>query len=398
MALARLEPLVLKPRQARSSPQERWIAALFTLALFSALVWILNMVFGNPFGDLDWDSFTKAFRAFLERAPFGRQIEAVVLVLAPVAHLWYLRRASKYEHLRLDAVGIRYESPLPKSLRPLRPDWSLQWSQVREIRIVVHKVMFHPNLALLEIDAGPVKKKLQALYWSGDAEGKTAEPETWRERFFQGFHPAREREGILGKIEQSPLVRYAREAGVKIDSGGAPGTASGVGLENHPHAIAAMGLVLVLVCYAFVDIGLNEETYAVEPPLVLFALAGAIAVLSGMLWLASVGVSRKTTLVVSLMLGVAVGVALHPGVLRLNEATDTEGLRTYEYRLTAYVAFSPLDSNLPVLEFSKDEDYWRQFKLGTTYQFELRKGGLGFYQVNMQPVHAKVREYFWGRK
>ena len=52
--------------------------------------------------------------------------------------------------------------------------------------------------------------------------------------------------------------------------------------------------------------------------------------------------------------------------------------------------FSPVDPNLPVLRFPRDADYWRQFKLGTTHQFELRKGGLGFYQVNMQPVHAPV--------
>ena len=41
MALARLQPLVLKPRQASSS-QQRWIAALFMVAVFSALVWITD--------------------------------------------------------------------------------------------------------------------------------------------------------------------------------------------------------------------------------------------------------------------------------------------------------------------------------------------------------------------
>src|SRR5438552_18853192 len=118
---------------------------------------------------------------------------------------------------------MRYQSPLPKSLRALRPDWSLQWSQVREIRVVVPKATFHPNLVMLEIDAGPVKRKLQALQWSGDAEGKTAEAETWRERFFLGFRPARERDGTLRQVERSPLVRYAREAGVRVTSRAAQG-------------------------------------------------------------------------------------------------------------------------------------------------------------------------------
>jgi len=398
MVQARLQPLVLKPRQARSSSQERWVAVLFAITLFSALVWVAYTLLGNPFGDWDWDSFAKAFRAFLKQVPAEQQIEGVALVVVAATHIWYLRRASKHERLHLDQVGMRYASPLPKSLRSLRPDWSLQWSQVREIRIVVPKAMFHPNLVMFEIDAGPVKRKLQALPWSGDAEGKTVEAETWRERFFLGFRPARERDRALRQVEQSPFVRYAKEAGARVTAGDVQSIGSGFALEKHRHALFAMVLVLFFLGYGVLDLALNEEVHAVEPPLVFFVLAGAIAALASMIWLASAQVPRIETLGLSLLLGGAVGFALYPGVLRLNEATDTEGLRIYEYRLTAYVVFSPVDSNLPVLEFPKDEDYWRQFKLGTTHRFELRKGGLGFYQVNMQPVYVKMREYFVGRK
>ena len=392
--MTRLEPVVLKPRQASSSPQQRWIAALFMVAVFSALVWVMYMLFGNPFGEWDFDSFAKAFLRFLKQAPTDKLIEGVALAVASGAHLWLIRRTSKYERLHLDQLGIRYASPLPKSLRALQPDWSLQWSQVREFRIVVPKAMFHPNLVMVEIDAGPVKRKLQALYWSGDAEGKAAGAETWRERFFLGFGHARERDRTLRQVEQSPLVRCAREAGVKVVAGDAQGLGSGFALEKHRHALIAMVLVLLLLCYGAVDLAFNEEIHAVEPPLVLFMLAGAIAALASMVWLASANVPRVETLGLSLLLGGAVGFALYPGVLRLNEATDTEGLRSYEYRLTAYVVFSPADPNLPVLRFPGDADYWGQFRLGTTHRFELRKGGLGFYQVNMQPVHERMREYF----
>src|SRR5258706_8928731 len=290
MAQARLQPLVLKPRQALSSPQERWIAVLFMVALFSALVWVVYMVLGNPLGEWERDRFAKAFRAFLKQVPAEQHIEGVALVVVAAAHIWYLRRASKYERLHLDQVGIRYASPLPKSLRALRPDWSLQWSQVGEIRIVVPKAMFHPNLVTLEVDAGPVKRKLQALPWSGDAEGKTAvETETWRERFFMGFRPARQRDGTLRTVEQSPLVRYAREAGVKLTTGDAHSIGSGFALEKNRHALVATVLVLSLLCYAVVDFAMYEEVYAVDPPLVLFAVAGAIAVLASMLLLRFAG-------------------------------------------------------------------------------------------------------------
>jgi len=55
-----------------------------------------------------------------------------------------------------------------------------------------------------------------------------------------------------------------------------------------------------------------------------------------------------------------------------------------------------LEPGPPELDFSKYSYYWHQFKLGTIHQFELRKGGLGFYQVNMEPVREKMRAYFRG--
>lgn len=400
MTLARLQPVVLMRRQSQSSRTERWVAVLLMLALFSALAWIMYLFFGNPFGTLDAETLAKLAGKFVEHlrgGPADKLIEFLALIVFSGVHFWYFRRASKYERLHLDQAGIRYQSPLPHLLRALQPDWSLQWSQVREIRIVVPKAVYHPNLAVLEIDAGPAKRKLQALLWSVvDSEGKAPESDgvSWRERFFAGIGSARDREKTRQAIEQSPIVSYARQAGVKVSSGTARGIGSGFALEGHRHALVAAALVLFLLCYTVVDLALNEEIYAVDPPLVLYAVAGAIAVLAGMLWLAAAGVPRAETLGLSLLLGGALGFALYPGVLRLNEATDDEGLRAYEYRLTQYVVFSPVDSNLPVLEFPKDEDYWRQFKLGTTHRFELRKGGLGFYQVNMQPVHARMREYF----
>ncbi len=262
MAQARLQPLVLKPRQATSSAQERWVAVLFAVALFSALVWVAYMLLGNPFGAWDWESFAKAFRVFLAKAPTDSLIEVVALIIVTGLHLWYLRRASRYERLHLDQVGIRYESPLPKSLRVLRPDWSLQWSQVREMRALVPKVGLHRNLVMLEIDAGPVKRKLQALHWSDDAEAKIPEAETLRGRFFLRFGTAREKDRILQEVEQSPLVRYAREAGVKFTSGDAQGIGSGFALEKNRHALVATVLVLALLCYAIVDFAMYEEAVA----------------------------------------------------------------------------------------------------------------------------------------
>jgi hypothetical protein len=252
----------------------------------------------------------------------------------------------------------------------------------------------NPRFAALELDSALGKRKVFLWRWAAaDAALSAPAPDMrpWRERFFdvRGRGDAAQ---AAREIEESPLIRFARHAGFAIDTEALP--RSDFSLESNRHALAGAMLVIALLCYAIVDLAANEEIYAVDPPLVLFAVGGAIAVLAGLLWFASAGVPRAETLGLSLLLGGAVGFAQYPGALRVNAATDSEGLRTYDYRLTSYVVFSPLDARVPELSFPGDADYWGQFKLGTVHPFSLRKGGLGFYQVDMAPVHTKMRDYF----
>ena len=199
-------------RQRQSSRTVRWVGALLMVAAFTALAWIMYLFFGNPFGELDRETLAKLLEKFVEhlrKGPTDKLLEVLALMVFSGIHFWYLRRVSRYERLHLDQTGIRYKSPLPDALRALRPDWSLQWSQVREIRIVAPKAIFHPNLVMIEIDAGPIKRKLQALQWSVEGpHGETAEAENvpWRERFFSGTGSARDRERTLREVEQSLAI------------------------------------------------------------------------------------------------------------------------------------------------------------------------------------------------
>ncbi len=377
------------------------------IAVFAALLWVLNLVFDSPFGNLDGEALAKLLGKVSQRlreAParfLFDHAEVLAIVVLAIGQLWYLRRASKHERLFLDESGIRYQSPLPEALRSLQPDWLLRWSQVRGARLVVPKALGYPDLAVLEFDAVPEKRRFFVRQWS--AADSTVEPAaqdegvSLRERFFSGSSSARDAERTMRAIEQSPLVRYARAVGIAVSADASRGTGSGFPLESNRHALVGALSVIVLLCYGLTDIAVYEESYAVDPPLVLFFLAAAIGALAGMLWFALAGVPRAETLGLSLFLGAAAGVASYPGLLRLNAATDTEGLRACEYRLAEYVVFMPADAALPVLKLSKYADYWGQFKLGTMHRFELRQGGLGFYQVNMEPVHARMREYFAGR-
>jgi hypothetical protein len=300
----------------------------------------------------------------------------------------------------LDETGIRYQSSLPEALRFLQPSWSLQWSQLRELRVAVPGATYQ-HLTLFEFNAGQVKRRLQqALLWVPvDATGQAAFPEepAKKERFFTfRLSTPDSSEEMLRRVERSPIVRYTKQAGVKVSITGI--RPPGFALESNRHTLAAAILGIALLVYGVADIALYDESYAVAPPLGLFALGGVVAALAGMLWLAFAGAPRAETLGLALLLGGATGLALYSGALRLNEATDSEGLHTYEYRLTRYSVFEPVDPKLPPLDFSDFTDYWGQFKLGTIHRFELRKGGLGFYQVNLAPVRERMRAYFRGEK
>ena len=375
--------------------------AAVAIIVFAMILWLTNVIFSNPFGELDLTAIAERFSKRWREAPVDFVIthaELLLVVVAMFVHLWYYRRSSKYERLILDETGIRYQSALPQALRGLLPEWSVRWSQVRAARIGVPRLGHHPNLAVLELDAAATKRKIFVLRWvPADSTGATAAPDestSWRDRFFAGTGSKRDVERVWKAIEESPLVRYARQAGLAVTTDRSRGIGYGFSLESNRHAFVGAVLVIALLCYAVVDLALNEEVYAVDPPLVLFAVGGAIVVLAGLLWFASAGVPRAETLGLSLLLGGAFGFAQYPGALRVNAATDSQGLHSYDYRLTNYVVFSPLDTKVPELRFPNDANYWRQFKLGTVHPFELRMGGLGFYQVDMAPVHAKMHDYF----
>src|SRR5262245_39174985 len=211
MSASRLPPLVLAHGQhGRAARSERWAASILGVVLVGGFLAIMVLVLGDVFDEGTLERLAGKFREAPERF-----LEFLAVPIVAAVHLWIMRRTTKYERVFLDDTGIRYQSPLPGFLRSLRPDWSLQWSQLRELRIAVPKAMFHPNLVFLEFDAGPVKRKLQALHWGPTNPGAKAEvpeePLSWRERFFAGSGSARERERTLREAEQSAIVRYAKQ-------------------------------------------------------------------------------------------------------------------------------------------------------------------------------------------
>ena len=368
--------IVLKRKQFVPSKRERRIAFGLLLALLAAFA----AVFYPLLEMIDW---SRAPEKLLSGARPVAEVGAAML--AAIGHFWYSARAKKLERLFLDERGIRYQSALPAWLAQLQPSWAHTWAQIASAGVVIPKLALHPNTVALVIDAVTVQRKLSGLWIAADSE----EVATGTGLFSSHQVVAGQ---ITRDVDQSLLVQHMRRMGVKVAL--QEGRRMGFALERNRAALGALVLIFGLMTYAIVDWLLNSETYAVKPPVVLYALAGALAMLACAFTLAANDVPHAETWGVSIVLGAAFAAALYPGLLRVNQLTDGEGLRVQQYRLAEHVLFKPLDPRLPDLVFLDYHDYWQQFPRGSQHEFLMRRGALDFFQVDMGPVHARMREFY----
>jgi len=200
---------------------------------------------------------------------------------------------------------------------------------------------------------------------------------------------------LLGAILDSPLMRFATARLRQLDTDAVlAGNSAGYALERSPRALAVVVLFFALVGYAFTDTVVNTDAYAGEPPYGLFAGWGVLGAGLAWLWMRAGEVPALERGVVALLLGAALGAALHPGLLRVNAATDADGPHTYRYRLLDDLTLQPPLQGLPPLDFSRYREYWRQFRPGSTHPIVLRRGALEFYQVDMAPLRAALRAFY----
>ena len=349
------DTLVLKRAGLQIPKRDLVVLLVFILALIAVAIWV--------FYPLDLiDMARKRSEKFPQVS-----VELILELLAGAAGAWYMVRANRHERLFLDRGGIRYQSPLPGPLAALQPSWAHAWAQIQSAEVVVQK-FGNAALVAMVLDAVTVKRRIAGRWVPADQ--KTAAP---------------------ADLEESPLVEFMRRMGVKITT---KTTTAGFALERNRASLGVAIAVPVLLVYAAADVALNTEAYAARPPYEIVATGGMVALLGGAIFLARSRVPAAELLALAMLLGIAVAAALYPGLLRVNQLTDADGLRTHEYRMKNWATWEPVDATLPALTFSDYYEYWSQFKPGARRQFLLRRGALGFYQIEMAPVNAQMRAYY----
>ena len=330
-------------------------------------------------------------RSFLPGSPQQRTMVwlGVLLVFFLILAIGSRNR----ERLILTETGIEFRSPLPGPLNFLHRDWSLQWLEVRRAWIGPMFKFAGGQFTSLFFETGNERRRILIYPW---VDPRYYRPRTLRKE--KAYVDALQKQ--LGPeyealTTESAVVRYIAEhvRGVEIEP--APTGSTGFALEKNPWALGVVVLFFLLAAYTVIDgFVLIGETYVTRPAYEVFATGGLLAAIVAARLLRARGVPNLESAVLGVLLGAAIGCALHPGALRLNQWTDSSGLHVHTYRSQGQGRFTPLDESLPELQFDDYPEYWREIGVGEHQDFELRRGGLDFYQLNMAPIHDAIVEHY----
>ncbi len=289
----------------------------------------------------------------------------------------------------IDESGIAFQR-MSRWRLPFAPrGWFFPWARLRKTELSLALGAVSPVLVLSD---GARTQRIPVHEWVAADTPRETVLRLQKERMQMRRRRIAPEEGMR-LAEESALLRALRARNVAIQR---PDASSPLmfDLFKNKHAAVAVTLLLVIGLYGAADLVVLDETYAGFSPWTIWALAGVAAAVLAYRWLSGAKLPPVIAIALALMIGLDAGFAMYPGLLRLNQFTDTAGAQPHEYVLREYVRLEPLEAGLPVIEFEQGIEYWQQFKPGASYTLHLRHGGLGFYQIDLAPVYAETRAFY----
>jgi hypothetical protein len=359
-----------------------WIALVLMLMIPVMTAAVLWHVLDDP------QARERLWRSLLDS--IWRQPDKLLAMAAMPFVLLYLaveQPARLKDRIVIGETGIEFQRPTRWRL-PFTPRaWSLPWARLRKAELKP----LGPSLVLALSDGTRTRRIVMDEWVAPDTPRETVK--LLLKQRLQRRHKRVAPEEALRLAEESPLLRALRTRGVAIQR---PDMSSPLvfDLLKNRHATAAVALLAVIGLYGVVDLVLFDETYVGSFPWTLWTMAGVIAAVLTYRWLSAAKLPFVIAIALALMIGLDAGFAMYPGLLRLNQFTDTAGVQPHEYVLREYVRLEPLEAALPIVEFDQGIEYWQQFKPGASYTLYLRHGGLGFYQLDLAPVYADTRAFY----
>jgi hypothetical protein len=305
--------------------------------------------------------------------------------LATIALFGLTVRAFITARLEVGDAGIRFHSGWPAPVAGLL-DWSLGWHEVRAARAdaLGRTLTLLRAVELVTVDRSV---RITPWWWVDPADGDDLQlTEEVRGRWGRGLQPA------LHAWEDTSLVRLLVARGLLSLDEDAPEADEDV--QSSPAAVALASAMVVAVLYAVGEINFALTEYYVDAPWPAFVTVGAIAAAAGWGIFPARHRAHRHAIMIAAMFGLGVGIATYPLLLRANAWTDRGGLQAHEYQLTEGGRWHAVDGAAPALTFDIGTGYWKQFGPGARKTFRLRRGGLGFHQVDMSSVYAEQKAFY----
>lgn len=387
--------LVLSDKHALSSKiSPLAFAAIFFAITVLALIYIFTVIFP----DAPWEQFFSKLPEILGKLDWTRAILNLAMLGLVLGQIVYLSWAKERERLTLSPDGIRYASPLPPILKQFKPDWFLPWSQVTKAELGIwNGRLINPTFVPLTLFTSSGQRSIFAARWV-DPENYSRPATQFK---FTLTSTIQTHDEMLKSIMSSEVLRYIANnvSRLTIESNLSEAIAHAC-LEKNPHGRIAIGIVFLLITYAFFDFILGTESYIDDPSSLLhiYIPAGIFgAILSGAwLYKSTLAIGEKIGL--AMLIGLLVAVAMIPGALRFNALTNSNTKNTYDYLVTLShdgVILHPVNvkDGLPTIDYFAQNPFWAKFDKNETYPVQLHKGVLGFYQFNSSAIIDDIHRH-----
>lgn len=324
------------------------------------------------------------------KSPFFVYFSIIVICLLGV--FFFIRFINK-TRVEISDFGIEYRSGLPDIFKKLDPDWKASWGDIQKVSFT-KEVMRNSLLTPLQIKLMQKTVKLIPAQWviSNKSE-KSIAPKN----IFEALFGKKRNYKLL--VENSPLIKILEKKGFLKEGVSLEKLESGVTeINSNPIALGMAAIFFVSIFYFVGDVyfGLSEF-YIDTPPYLWNVVVGVLIAFLAYLIIKTTKLKFSEKIIMAVLVGFGAALITYPLLLRANEWTDTGGLQSYSYKLAEKGVWMAEQKNtqLPDLTFDLQiSDYWDQFKIGAIKDFELRKGGLGFYQLNMKPIYEEQREFY----
>jgi len=390
------EKLILRRNFTNTSPgHQKKTIIISTLILLFVMASIFTVFIVVPVVDAPEHEQTEVLNKLISNLstvvvndPFNLSLLILFFLSIPVSFL--IPRYIQDEKMILDKQGISYHSPFPDFLKFLSPNWAISWSKIDQI--ILGNSMVIGTLAIHEAGTN-TKRRLIPATWKIKAETST-----YNGFFVQGKESRRvmnDKDYIMG----SPMIQYINKyTGINIETNKIPNSIMSFYLAEQKETKIIFSYLVGILIFTFIGFTSISHmgSHAAVPSWLIFSPAIIVTICS-FFYLQKKKIPKAITIALPLLMGVTSAFACYPGSLLINRLTDTEGLTSYQYTKTNTTKFSPVTHGLPVIKIDRFEFenalFWASFKNGDNFEFQLRKGVLGFYQVATEPLYAKFRHW-----